>query len=287
MASVDPNDITLDGASITEASITETWTSEEIAAASDTKALLLKDVDFDNKKWISPRELWLCVVNSKFRPEKAAEKYKKWTGEMQTSFDLHSFDDVYKGIEKDGSGDDKGWKELEPLFTAYAGTGRDSMNRSIMWIKTRPTTIEEEQLSVRSGVIMYTAIHADLVSMREGITFVLDTEGNDMQAKVGNEKKLQRVYQSIPLRPQKIFILGAGWIKRVLINAIISFASLFTNEKVIDRVEFAALERVQETVPLEALPVHRGGGGGGITSNTCLVKWVRSRLGAFPPVPEF
>jgi hypothetical protein len=206
---------------------------------------------------------------------------------MQTSFQLQSFDDVYKGIEKDGGGEDKGWAELEPLFTAYAGTGRDSMNRSIMWIKTRPTTIEEEQLSVRCGVIMYTAIHADLVSMREGITFVLDTEGNDMQAKVGNEKKLQRVYQSIPLRPQKIFILGAGWVKRVLINAIISFASLFTKEKVIDRVEFAELERVQETVSLEALPVHRGGGGGGITSNACLVTWVRSRLGAFPPVPEF
>jgi hypothetical protein len=73
MASVDPNDITLDGASITEASITETWTCEEIKAASDTKLILIKDKEFDNK-WISPRELWLCVVNSKFRPAKAAEK---------------------------------------------------------------------------------------------------------------------------------------------------------------------------------------------------------------------
>ena len=62
----------------------------------------------------------------------------------------------------------------------------------------------------------------------------------------------------MPLRPQKIFILGAGWLKRLLINSLISFASLFTKEKVIDRIQFADIEEVKEVVPLASLPRYIG-----------------------------
>lgn len=262
------------------------WTEEEIQAGKETKKLLEADEKFNNK-YISKRELWLCVVNCKFRPEKAKDKYVKWTGEMKSSFGINSFDDVYRGISPDGKGHDGGWKELEPLFTAYAGCGRDDKDRSIMWIKTRPTQIEEEQNAVRVGAIFYTAVHADMVSMREGITFVLDTVGNDMTSKIGNESKLQKVYQAIPLRPQKIFILGAGWLKRTLINGIIAFASLFTKEKVIDRIEFCEQARVEESVSKESMPVHRGGKGGSIDSNEKVVQWVRERLANFPAIPDY
>ena len=47
-----------------------------------------------------------------------------------------------------------------------------------MWIRSRPTTKDEERDAVRCGVIYFTAIHADLTSMREGITFVIDTTEN-------------------------------------------------------------------------------------------------------------
>ena len=36
------------------------------------------------------------------------------------------------------------------------------------------------------------------------------------------------MYQSFPLRPQRILIMGAGTIKRVFINALIKFASIFS-----------------------------------------------------------
>ena len=39
-------------------------------------------------------------------------------------------------------------------------------------------------------------------------TSVPDTSTNPMDKAIGNENKLQRVWQSIPLRPQRIFILG-------------------------------------------------------------------------------
>ena len=259
------------------------WTQEEIEAGRQTKRLLEDDKDFDNQ-FLDKRALWLTVVNCKFRPEKARDKFKKWTNEMKTNFGINSFGDIFRDVHPDGKGD---WTDIAPLFTAYAGCGRDDMDRSIMWIKTRPTQIDEEQKAVRAGAIYYTAVHADLTSMRKGITFVLDTEGNDMQSKIGNESKLQRVYQSIPLRPQKIFILGAGWLKRTIINGIIAFASLFTKEKIIDRIEFCDLDVVKKTVSNDALPIHREGGGGGIKDNEALIEWVKERLANFPEVPDY
>ena len=42
-----------------------------------------------------------------------------------------------------------------------------------MWIKTETITVEEEALAMKSSIIFHTAVHADMRSMREGITFVL------------------------------------------------------------------------------------------------------------------
>ena len=42
----------------------------------------------------------------------------------------------------------------------------------------------------------------------------------------------------------RLVSLGAGLIKRVLINALITLASLFTSEKVLDRVRFAEIGEV-------------------------------------------
>ena len=58
---------------------------------------------------------------------------------------------------------------------------------------------------MRAGVLYFVAIHADLTSLREGITFVIDTT-EQPSAKVGNEAKLQKSYQSYPLRPQVLSV---------------------------------------------------------------------------------
>jgi hypothetical protein len=42
-----------------------------------------------------------------------------------------------------------------------------------MWILTNPVPVDEEADAIRASIIYFTAIHADLKSMREGITFVL------------------------------------------------------------------------------------------------------------------
>ena len=272
------------------------WSDEEIASCKQTKILLKASKDFD-QRFLSDREIFLTTVNCKFRSDKAVEKMITWTNEMRDSFGINSFTDVFDGIGANGEGSDEEWERLSDLFTAYAGCGLDRHRRSIMWIRTRPTVLKEERDAVRCGVVYFTAVHADMVSMRNGITFVIDTTKNDMVNKTGNESKLQRVYQSIPLRPQNIFILGAGWFKRAAINFLISFASLFTKDKVIDRVRFATIDEVKVEISEQNLPAYLKSGtvggeqvnalatGGGLEDNKHVVNYVRRRLREFPPIP--
>jgi hypothetical protein len=58
----------------------------------------------------------------------------------------------------------------------------------------------------------------------------------------------------MPLRPQAIFILGTNFVTRTIINTIISIASLFTSEKVLDRVRFADLDEVKTKIPDSSMP---------------------------------
>jgi hypothetical protein len=201
---------------------------------------------------------------------------------------LNSFDEVWEGIARDGSGDDSSWKVIEERLHSYAACGRDAQNRSILWVRGGGSIpVEMEKATIRTGVIYFTAIHADFISLRQGITFVLDTSSSDMVSdRVGNESKMQTGYQSMPLRPQRIFILGAGYIKRAIINALLSVASLFTKEKVIRRIRFAELNEVQQEIPRDALPSYIGGTFDRYSTNGELLGWLRGRLNAFPALPN-
>ena len=87
-------------------------------------------------------------------------------------FGIMNFKDIWRGIKVKGSdeeNDENEWNKLTDIFNVYAGCGRDKSNRSIMWINTRPVEVEEEILAIRGSVIYYTAIHADLISLRNGI----------------------------------------------------------------------------------------------------------------------
>jgi hypothetical protein len=202
--------------------------------------------------------------------------------EALSTFGFNSFREIWEFVLEDGSGD---WSAIEDMFTAFAGCGRDKMERSIMWIRTRPTKVSEEGNAIRASIIYFTAAHADFISLRSGITFVLDTRSSNMDEKIGNEAKLQKFHQSIPLRPQKIYIIGAGYFKRLLINAAISIASLFTKEKILERIRFAELEEVNNDVEDLSMP-QCAGGSCEIVSNKQLVEWVKSRIQNFPILPD-
>ena len=259
------------------------FTDEEISAVQETKRLLIEKYKLQPNK-LSKQELFIVTINSKLRPETAAKKYAKWLEALEI-FGILSFDEIWKDLLS-GDQADSEWAKLSANFGAFAGAGTDKQGRRVFWIRSRPVQAEEEAIQVRCSCIYYTALHADLHTLRNGITFVIDTSNNSMDKPVGNESKMQKVYQSIPLRPQRIFILGAGFVKRLVINTLLSIASLFTSEKVVDRIRFAEMEEVKEEVDDENLPVYVGGGGGGLQSHEDLVKWVRSRINSIYRIPD-
>ena len=92
----------------------------------------------------------------------------------------------------------------------------------------------------------------------------------------------------MPLRPQRIYILGANYFKRIAINALLAFISLFTKEKVIQRIKFADYDDVKIEVTNENLPAYLPGCGlaHGLKTNDDLVSWVKGRLENFPKIPD-
>ena len=148
-----------------------------------------------------------------------------------------------------------------------------------MWIRGNTAFPEEvESYVIRASVMYHVAIHADAVSLREGITFVIDTSQRPPK-RAKNEAKLQKTWQSMPMRPQALLIAGASLPLRVIINSLILVASLFTKQKILDRIKFVKVEDALNTVSNESAPTYLGGKGGNIKD---IVQWTRDRIDGFP-----
>ena len=92
-------------------------------------------------------------------------------------------------------------------------------------------------------------MHADALSLRKGITFVVDTSNKPVK-KAKNDQKLQKTWQAMPTRPQAILIAGASLPLRVVIKTSIGVASLFTKQKVLDRIKFVKVSDALESATL-------------------------------------
>ena len=131
------------------------------------------------------------------------------------------------------------------------GCGRDVNDHGILWIRKQAVLPEEERLAIRANCLYFMAVVADMKSMREGITFVLDTtETGPSQGAVGNESKLQQARRSMPLKTETVFILGSSFFKRVFLNSIFALTGL--------NVRFAELSDVKAVVQDDSLPVYLG-----------------------------
>lgn len=99
-----------------------------------------------------------------------------------------------------------------------------------MWIRAPKEPHEEamETAVVRAAIMYHTAIHADPISLR-GITFIIDTSNKSAkQRRPTNDKKLQKTWQAMPLRPQTVLIAGASYL---IINTLIMITSIFSKKK--------------------------------------------------------
>ncbi|GMH73444.1 hypothetical protein TrRE_jg4317 [Triparma retinervis] len=215
----------------------------------------------------------LTTINQKLRVDDSVKKYRKFV-EGLTIFGLFDFEnDVWKGFSDFDT-------TLRPLFASYSVCGTHQ-SRSIFWINGgSPVTVEKERDAVRAGIMYFAAIHSDAHSLREGIAFVIDV-GNQTGPRIGNEKKMQQMWQSFPLRPQRILISGAGMIKRVFINGLVRFAALFSKAKVLERIRFVTMDDVIEELGAEVVPKYRSELG----KEGDIADWVFHRLKNFPAPP--
>lgn len=245
------------------------FTTEELQTFQQVTEALLKDERVTDEE-IQAREVAIVTMLSKGRVDKTVEKYVQFLAVLK-EYDLTMLS-LYEDVETLRT------KGITDKFNSnYQVCGRDKGGRSIMWISSsKPAQVSEEQITVHSGILYWMAVHSDLHTMREGCTFVIDTSKQSGISKVGNEKKLQKTWQSLPLRPQNLFIVGAGWFKRLAINALIAFASIFSNSKVLARIRFVEMPEVRTEVPDESMPEELGG-----QKRSTVEEWAMKRLSLF------
>ena len=252
------------------------FTEQEIRAYNDTYLRLVNEGWMDR---ISERELLLTVMNCKLDTSLAVTKYKTWLTALK-DVGFNSFEDVWRGISSNGKTGGE-WKNLSRFLRRYAACGHDMCGRIVFWVRpnNEPIHLEDEGNFIKAVITYFVALHADIDTLREGITVVIDT--SEKTTKHANEARLRRIINTMPARPQRIFILGAGYMKRMLINAMIKIVSKFSLQKIAARITFADLDDVRKEIPHDSMPCYVGGGYR-ISENDHLLTWVRYKLAEFP-----
>lgn len=244
------------------------YTQEELEAIRQVRDKLVQEHGVDESR-LSLIFLAVATINTKLRVDATCKKVQKVL-------------DIMKDLGcPNGMSDEALWRpEAVSELATYAPCGQNHQGAATTWIRTgNQVPKEEERKHVHACIMHFLASHADPISLRNGITFVIDVTIQPKGPKIGNENTLQSFWQSFPQRPQCIMIAGTNTLTRVLVNAAIRLASLFTKQKVLDRIKFVTVEEAKECIPLESAPVYCGGEGGGIED---MALWVQDRLAALP-----
>jgi len=242
------------------------YTDEELGAIREVRSYLIENYGIEESR-IGLVFLALATINCKLRVEEAAKKVKKF-------LDIISDCGIPEGV------DNALWKEESAHeLRHYLPCGVDHNGSRIMWVASDSTcSVEEERNHALAGLMHFVAIHADNTSLRNGFSLVIDLTDKPSK-KVGNESKLQKLYQAYPQRPQTILIAGTNPVTRLFVNAAIKIASIFTKQKVLDRIRFVTVEQAMQKFPKGSAPTKYGGGGGEITN---IEQWTKMRLESFP-----
>ena len=273
------------------------YTDEELDAMKQVKELLTSHnekqvddktmIDYERVGW---KYIAMTTIISKNRPEEAFDKIQKFLLALK-QVELTAADAI---SDEELSGDDETlFQKLQEYFIPYHTCGVDEYGRDSMWICGNDRvyiTLEEQQKNVKAGILYHMAIHSNPNTLRHGLAnFVIDITDKPTNASsaaaAAAESKLQKINQSFPLRPQAILIVGATGIKRILVNALIKVASIFTKIKILQRIKFTSIEEAIELFPNNAQPLQYGGKGLDGISQTDIPMWVKQRIESFP-TPE-
>ncbi len=116
-----------------------------------------------------------------------------------STFGIHSFNDVWGELQKNGESNFLD-NELMQYLKNYKICGKDNHGRDVLWITASPIPIDIESDIMKASCIYFYALHCDLNTLRSGITMIMDTRKRDYGHRIGNEKKCQKLWMSLPSR---------------------------------------------------------------------------------------
>ena len=162
-----------------------TLTSEELEACAGVKTALLKKGL--TLRQLCPRAVAITTINKKLREDDAVEAYLSFVNAL-AEYNIKDFDDIYSNMS------DYATTVAPRLSFSFPVAGKDPQSRQIFWIKSGPIQPSDEREAVRAGWFAFLAIHADDVSIRDGVTFVIDVNvpGREGDKRIGNERKVRR-----------------------------------------------------------------------------------------------
>jgi len=206
------------------------------------------------------------TLNCKCNVEETLAKYRQYLKGLLDEFELNP---------KDVWADDPAAQlQLRAQWSMVHPAGVDRDGRQIMWLSGGGADLEVPDRHIRACCRYFYAVHADLETLRRGVTLVIDTSSKT----AGQARKLQAVWQkNLPLRPQHIYILGTNAFTRPIINAAITIASVFLKKKVISRIKHVDLTALKHILGPAALPLSYGG-----EKRLPADQWIRERLSTFP-----
>lgn len=138
------------------------YSEDEIRAVkSARRALLAWGVP---ESHLDERTLITIVFACKLRADDAIAKYRAYLADL---LEANGVDppDVWRDI----AGLDDQWHRVLPA-------GRDLEGRQVTWVRAAAMTAEEEGRVVRACCRYFVAVHADLDTLRNGVSLVIDAE---------------------------------------------------------------------------------------------------------------
>lgn len=153
------------GAAPYEAEKSVGYTPEEVLAVKAVKrALAAWGVPKDS---LGESEMIVFTLNSKCQVEQALKRYRAYLRNLLDEFDLSAediwLDDAIAREQLDGQ-----WKFMH-------AAGKDREGRQIMWLSGGGAgSIQEQRCHIRACCRYFFAVHADIETLRNGVTLVLD-----------------------------------------------------------------------------------------------------------------
>lgn len=247
-------------------------------------------------EWVEARVALTVLFNSKLGVDEASKAYRKWVKMLREYAGFTSIAELLgptasaMPAASDAWASAADWAELRADSEMHAflhPAGKDMQGRQVMWEYGLMRCVKgREKALLRVFTLIWLAVHADLTTLREGVT-VVHTVGPDDGKLLWQKTTRSGIAAAcaFPLRPQKILVAGIGGAGVAIAKKFMGFTFMVTRAKMLERIHFVSYEDLWSHVPHESIPTYRDicptfGGYAGIEHP---IDWIEQRLRAFAP----